>query len=149
MDVGELCMRTVVIARPDEPIVKAAQRMREMHVGSLVVVDETGEVRRPIGMVTDRDLLFAFAGADPREVAQLRLERVMSPELVTAHEGEHVHQALDRMREHGVRRLPVVDDNGILVGILAHDDLVEWVGEQLDELARVVSTEQKRERRRR
>jgi len=140
-------MRTVVIARPDEPIVAAARRMREMHVGTLVVVDESAEVRRPIGIVTDRDLLFAFAGADPREILDLRLESVMSTELVAAREREPVHEALDRMREHGVRRLPVVDDNGILVGILAHDDLVEWVGEQLGELARVVATEQRLERR--
>jgi CBS domain-containing protein len=143
-------MRTVVIARPDETVVDAARRMRELHVGTLVVVEETAEgFRRPVALVTDRDLLFALAAADPREMEQLRLERVMSLEPVTASEGEHVHEALDRMREHGVRRLPVVDRDGILVGILAHDDLVEWVGEQLGELARVVDIERRRERRHR
>ncbi len=146
MLVGELCNRTVVIGHAGDGVLDAARRMRDLHVGSLIVVDETERGRVPVGVVTDRDLLFAVASTDLERAAQLRLGEVASWDLITATEREHVSEALGRMRAHGVRRLPVVDERGTLVGILAYDDLVEWIGEQIGDLARLVAREQKRER---
>lgn len=146
MLVGELCNRTVVIAHAGEGVLDAARRMRDLHVGTLVVVDETERGRVPVGIVTDRDLLFAIASADRERALALRLGELASWDLITATEREHVSEALERMRAHGVRRLPVVDAHGALVGILAYDDLVEWIGEQIGDLARLVAREEKRER---
>jgi CBS domain-containing protein len=146
MRVGELCTRTVAVARGHEKVVVAARRMRDLHVGSLVIVEDVEDGVRPVGLVTDRDLLFSVVSTHPRIVEDLRLEQVASLELVSATEDEDVSEALDRMRDRGVRRLPVVDEDGILRGIFAYDDHVEWMADQLSELAQLVANEQRRER---
>ncbi len=146
MTVGELCTRCVAIAHAGEHLLVAARRMRGLHVGCLLVVEESATGRRPIGIVTDRDLLMAIADSDPTPLEALCLSDVMSSELVTAEEHEDVDDALERMRQRGIRRWPVVDARGVLQGILAYDDLVEWIGEQIAALARLVDREQRRER---
>jgi len=146
MTVGELCTRTVVVAGGNDPLLDAGRRMRDHHVGSLVIVEESDEGRRPIGIATDRDVLLALVGVEPRRVEDLRLADIMSWDLLTAREGDDVAGALERMRARGVRRLIVVDDRGVLQGILAYDDIVEWMAEQLSELAKLVTNEQRRER---
>lgn len=144
MKVGELCTRTVVVARPHEPVIIGGRRMRDLHVGCLVVVDDRQDGLHPVGIVTDRDLLSALVG-EHADGEQRALEDVMTRDLLVARETDDVNDALERMRARGVRRLPVVDRRGVLQGILAFDDLVEWMGEQLADLAKLVSNEQRRE----
>lgn len=148
MKTGELCIREVVIATPEEDVGDAARRMITLHVGSLVVTEEVDGGRRPVGMVTDRDLVAAMVANEVGHARSLTVSDVMSKELVTATDDEDVFDSLQRMRAHGVRRLPVVDPRGLLVGILTFDDLVEWLGEQLSELTRLVQSEQRHERSR-
>ena len=62
MKVGEVCNRIVVFAQPGESVRVAARRMRNQHVGDLVVVDEGAEGRTPVGIVTDRDLVMEAPG---------------------------------------------------------------------------------------
>jgi CBS domain-containing protein len=146
MTAGELCTRTVVVARGDERLLEAGRRMRDRHVGCVVVVEDEDDGVHPIGIVTDRDVLTAIVGTELRRAEELRLAEIMSWDLLVAHESDHVSEALERMRSRGVRRLPVVDERGVLQGILAYDDLVEWMGEQLAELSKLVTNEQRRER---
>lgn len=146
MKVGELENREVVFATPDEDLVTAARRMREMHVGSLVVVEEQPDGRYPVGIVTDRDLIVAVVAHDLGHARALAVSDVMSAPPTTAREEDDVSDAVRTMRRRGVRRLPVVDRDGRLSGILAFDDLVEWVAEQLGDLVRLIAREQRRER---
>lgn len=146
MTVGELCTRSVAIARAHEHLGVAARRMAAMHVGCLVVVEDGPDGRRPVGIVTDRDLLIAIVDSDTTPSSGLCLADVMTGEPVTADEGLDVAVALETMRRRGIRRLPVVDARGTLQGILAYDDLVEWIGEQLGALAQLVDNEQRHER---
>ena len=145
MTVGDLCNRRVVIATPDESLTAAARRMSDLHVGTLVVVNDTRGGQMPIGVLTDRDLVVRVL-AERRDVDRLVVREVMTGELVTARESENLYDALKKMRSFGVRRLPIVDDDGALVGILTFDDLVELVAEELSDLSSLVSREQKRER---
>lgn len=145
MTVGDLCNRRVVIASPDESATAAARRMSDLHVGTLVVVNDTRGGQTPIGILTDRDLVVRVL-AERRDVGGLVLREVMTGELVTARESENLYDALKKMRSFGIRRLPIVDDDGALVGILTFDDLVELVAEELSDLSSLVSREQKRER---
>ena len=144
MNVGEICNRTVVVAKRDMVLGEAAHLMREHHVGSLVIVDERGKGRVPVGIVTDRDIVVAVVaeGVDPRKIA---LGEVMRPELVTVGEAESVSDALRLMRGRGVRRVPVLAADGTLAGIVTVDDLLEIVAEQLGQLVRAIATEQSRE----
>ena len=148
MRTGELCVRDVVTATRDEPLREAARRMVEKHVGSLVVVDELGALSRPIGIVTDRDLVRTMAVEGLGHGRAITVGDLMSRELLVADDDQDVLEALARMRVRGVRRLPVVDQQRSLVGILTLDDIVEWLAEELTGVARLVNREQRRERER-
>jgi CBS domain-containing protein len=144
MAVGEICNRDVVIAEKALSVVDAAQLMRTHHVGDLVVVEEKAGRRHPVGIVTDRDIVVEVvaAGVDPDA---LKVGDIMGPEVATVHESEGLFEALRYMRGKGVRRMPVVDHEGVLVGILTLDDLLSLLAEELTELAKLVSHERQRE----
>ncbi len=145
MTAGKLCVRTVVIVRKTDTIVHAAQTMRNHHVGSVIVVEERGTVRTPVGIVTDRDLVVGVLANAPEHLGSLLIGDVLVDPLVTAREDELVHDVIGRMRAHGVRRLPVVDAHGGLVGVLSFDDLVDFIAEEMSDLATLLQREQRRE----
>lgn len=145
MPIGELCTRDVVFCTRDTTIQRVAELMRELHVGALVVVDEAAGRRTPAGIVTDRDIVVEVLapGLDP---AVPTAGEVMDAELLTAAEGDGLSETLGRMRARGVRRVPVVDAEGALVGLLSADDVLDLLAEQMQALARLVAREQRRER---
>lgn len=145
MTIGTICNREVVVARKDTAIQEAAQLMRQYHVGDLVVVDERGAARIPVGILTDRDLVVEVlaAGLAPDTVTA---GDIMTTDIVSGHEGDSIWATLQRMRAKGIRRLPVVDGAGGLVGILTMDDLLELFASELADLAKIVGHEQDREK---
>ncbi len=144
MAVGEICSREVVFVRRGESVRDAAQLMREHHVGAVVVVDEREGSRMPAGVVTDRDIAVAVV-AKGLDADGVQVEDLMSGELVTAQDTEGIAECIARMRGRGVRRMPVVDARGALVGIVTADDLLDLLAEELAGLARTVVNEQRRE----
>jgi CBS domain-containing protein len=144
MAVGEICNREVVFARRNHSVKEAAELMRQYHVGDLVIVDESNGRRVPCGIVTDRDIVVGVVakGLDPDT---LRVGEVAGPELVIARETDGVAQTIELMRAKGVRRVPIVDAQGGLVGILTADDIVDLVAEEMTALAKMVSRERRRE----
>lgn len=143
--IGEICSREVVYGTRETTVVAAAQLMRRHHVGSLVIVEQlNGGKRLPIGIVTDRDIVVEVTALDldPRTIT---VGDIMGDALVTAREGEGLLETMEIMRYKGVRRLPIVGEDGQLIGIVTIDDLLEVLAEQLTELARIVSREQAHE----
>lgn len=126
MNVHELCQRHVVTIRRHEDLFHSAWVMRERNVGCLVVVEAAGMLggERPIGMLTDRDIVTKVlaADADPRNFL---VDDVMTRDPITVWTTTTIEEALERMREGDVRRVPVIDDRGRLAGILALDDVIE------------------------
>jgi len=145
MIVGELCIRQVVICAKSDTVLEAAQRMRDHHVGSLVVVEGGDGARRPVGIVTDRDIVIGPVAAGRRDLDALRVGDVMTENPVTARENEGLAEALKRMRGFGLRRLPVVDEEGSLQGLIAFDDLIEFLSEEMTDLVELISHERRRE----
>lgn len=144
MAVGEICNREVVIAKKALSVVDAAQLMRKHHVGDLVVVEERNGRRHPVGIVTDRDIVVEVVAAGVNPDA-LKVGDIMGPEVATVRESEGLFEALRYMRDKGVRRMPVVDRDDGLVGILTLDDLLSLLAEEMTELAKLVSHERQRE----
>ena len=146
MAIGEICNREVVVVTRENTAKDAAQLMRKHHAGDVVVVMEKGGLRTPVGILTDRDIVVdAIAvGLDP---ATLKVGEIMTPGLATVAEDTGVFEAIRYMRDKGVRRMPVVDADGDLIGILALDDLLDLLAEELGALARLISREQNRESR--
>ena len=141
MPVSEICNREVVIVQPGAG---SSRLMRQHHVGDVVVVEDSGGVRVPVGIVTDRDLVVEIMAPELDQTV-ITVGDIMPPELATVKENTGVFEAIQYMRAKGVRRLPVVNDSGGLVGILALDDLLELLAEELLALAKLVKYEQKKE----
>ena len=144
MPIGEICNREVVIVQPGSTAREAAQLMRQHHVGDVVVVEERGGKRIPVGIVTDRDLVVEIA-APELDPSAITVGDIMAQDVATVKENTGIFEAIQYMRSKGVRRLPVVDGSGGLVGILALDDLLELLAEELLALSKLVKYEQKKE----
>ena len=127
MSVGRICLREVDLAEPAETVRDAADRMRDRRVGTLVIADAAG---RPIGVVTDRDLALRVvaAGRDPRATT---VGEVMTPEPRTVSETAPIESVLSLMRSGSFRRVPVVNDDGKLVGIVSLDDILGLLAEEV------------------
>jgi CBS domain-containing protein len=145
---GEFCNREVVVIEKGASVAEAAALMREHHVGSVVVVDAPGEAARPVGVLTDRDIVIEFV---TRNVSPDAVEAsdAVGPELVTVTEDTGLYETIDLMRRHGVRRVPVVDGDGVLLGLFASDDALELLTEQLQQLVALVARQPRQESQRR
>lgn len=148
MNAAMLSTREVATCGPRTSIVEAAARMRATHAGDLVVVREENGVRMPIGMLTDRDIVLAVVSPDTAPQA-LYAEDVMSAPAALARGGDDVWLLARHMRLHGVRRLPVVGDDGGLIGIVTLDDLLHAAANLLDELRLVTARQPHLEEKRR
>lgn len=146
MSVGQLCNRNTVTVHKEDTIVEASKLMREFHVGCVIVVEDAEAGVKPVGIVTDRDLVVEILAAqlDPDSVS---VGDIMSYELVTAREEDSLWSTLQRMRSKGIRRVPVVSPQGLLAGILTSDDLLEILAGELGELVKAINKEQEREQR--
>lgn len=145
MTVGEACTRDVVTVGRSDSVLDVARIMRDRHVGDVVVLEGEGRGTRPVGILTDRDIVVGIVAQTPDKLGMLRVEDVMTVELVTVSVGDTVDAALDVMRARGVRRVPVVAADGYLAGIVTFDDLVGVIARELNELMGVVASERRRE----
>lgn len=146
MAIGEICNRDVVIMRRDESVLDAAKLMRQHHVGDVVVVEGRKDKRVPVGIVTDRDVVVEVM-APELDPSAITVGDIMGPELATVRESTGLFEAIQYMRTKGVRRLPVVDAHNGLVGILALDDLLELLSEEMLAIAKLVRLERQKEAR--
>ena len=144
MRISDICTRHVFHVPSTASIRDAAEKMRKCHVGALVVVDNPNGQRMPVGIVTDRDIVVEVVapGVDP---ASITVGDVMSRQPAWCGETDDVLRAIDVMRNRGVRRLPVLDAKGNLVGMVSADDVVGGITRELNDLSRALVREQVRE----
>ena len=145
MTIGTVCNREVVFIHAQASIPVAARLMREYHVGDLVVIKEKTGKRVPVGIITDRDIVLEVI-AEGVSMDDVNVGDIMSDNLVTARENDGLLDTIKVMRAKGIRRLPVVNDDNELVGILSVDDLIDLFSEQIVDLARLIAREQGREK---
>jgi CBS domain-containing protein len=146
MTIGEFCNREVIILNREDTVFEAAKLMRKYHVGDVVVVEQRGDKRVPVGILTDRDIVVELVALEV-DITKILVGDAMSNELLMVHENEQLTDLVQKMQGKAVRRVPVVDDNGALVGIVTADDLIDLIAEQLTSLVGMVQREQHRERR--
>ena len=144
----EIITREVVYVHPSISVSEAARVMRDRHVGSVVVVEETDSGRIPVGLLTDRDIAIAVVAHD-HDASTMRVADVMTRDLVMARAEDSVTDALRLMRSRGVRRLPVTTSQGMLAGIVTLDDLLEAVADEIAGLVQTIKAERSREGRER
>jgi CBS domain-containing protein len=146
MSIGEFCNREVVITEKGSTIVEVAQLMRKYHVGDVIVVEQRGDQTIPVGIITDRDLVVELI-AQEVDLDSVTSADVMSYDLISVHEKEGIWETLLQMRGKGIRRIPVVNEDGGLEGIVALDDMIELLAEELTLLAKIVGSSQVREQK--
>jgi len=143
MNIGEVCSREVYIVRESEALSEAVLEMRRRHVGAIVVVEPQGQLMKPVGIVTDRDVIFAVRS----QAIDLstKVSHVMTTCPFTLCEDSGLYEAIQSMSAHGVRRAPVVSAAGDLVGIVSVDDLVPVVADELRGLANLMGGQARHE----
>lgn len=141
MKVSELCVLQTVIILKHEKVKDAAQLMKKYNVGTVVVVESDDKGNTPIGIVSDRDIVMRVTASDKWNENTL-IEEVMSKNLLTMHEDTDVYDALKRMRYEGVRRVPVVNEFGYLLGILALDDILSFLTAEMNEVIELIAKEE-------
>lgn len=127
--------KDVATIGPTDTIGRAAELMEQQNVGAVVVAEQG----RPVGIVTDRDIAIALGahGGIPAETVQ----HIMTCPVTTMRQSEGVFDATQHMMQHAVRRMPVVNDDGRLVGLVTLDDLLVLLSRELDSLAKGVRSE--------
>ena len=140
MNIGDIRTTRVIVTHPDQPLAQAALLMRENKVGSLVVLNPHDPQRRPLGMLTDRDIVRGqvFKGAD---LYCLTVGDVMSTNPLCLGVETSLSDGIDAMNARAVRRAPVTDANGTLVGIVTLDDVLPAVATEIHELAQLMKSQ--------
>ena len=138
MRIADICTRDVIHVDAGLSVQDAAQLMREKHIGTLVVVEQPNSERIPIGIVTDRDIVVSVIAADV-DVQTLSVGDIMQRQLATCTESQELFDAVQTMRVRGVRRLPVLNGQGGLSGLLSADDIISALSAHLRELAHAMT----------
>lgn len=148
MSVENVCSYNVVTIAPDASVNEAARSMREHHIGDVVVAERRDGLMKPVGIVTDRDLVVEVLAQDvPPD--KLTVTDIMSSSLLVVSKDNGLEYALRQMHEAGVRRAPVVDSRGELVGLLSVDDVIDYIARITGQVASTIRTEYGIERRKR
>ncbi len=144
----EICTPDVVYCSADTSVLAAARMMRQKHVGDLIVVEDPDGDQTPLGMLTDRDIVVEVLGKE-RDPSKVVVREIMRTPAVIAGHNEDTSQALERMKTHGIRRIPVMGESRRLVGVICLDDLVRRLAAEAGVLAEIINREQRNEHRER
>mgnify|MGYP001548399135 CR=1 FL=1 len=137
MNIGQICSRGIVSVQEGATVSEVAQLMRSHNVGAIVVVGtRTGQpVAR--GIITDRDIIRAQL-EHTMDLSGLAAFGIMTADPLVLGEDTGVDDAMEMMLQHGVRRAPVTDLHGSLIGLISTDDLIAQVARELGSLARLL-----------
>ena len=144
MPISAVCNYNVATIDRNAGVVDAAARMREEHVGDLIVVEERAGRRVPVGILTDRDIVVAVV-AKRVAASSVTVGDAMTSDVLTVNEDNGVEHALREMRRAGVRRAPVVDATGALIAVLSIDDVIDHLAVQLGHIADIIRLGQQTE----
>lgn len=133
MKVETLAQSKVVTGSPEDSALELADRMQENEVGCLVIEED----ERPVGIVTDRDLTLRVL-AEELDPASVSASAIMTENPFCIRDDEMLYDLTELMSERGVRRVPVVNDDGSLVGIITLDDALRHIVDMGSNLANVI-----------
>jgi CBS domain-containing protein len=122
---NEVMTKNPVCCRPDDMVIKVAQLMQSENIGSVPVI-ENEQTQELVGIVTDRDLALKIV-AKGHDANSTKVEAVMTRQIVTCRTDDDLQLALDAMAEHQLRRIPIVDNDNKIVGIIAQADVATRV----------------------
>lgn len=134
MPVSTLAVEPVT-AQPDTAVKELAKTMDEQGIGDVIITEDD----KPVGIVTDRDIALAYGQGE--DLDSMNAEDIMTEDPVTIQQDAEAVDLPKLMADEAVRRIPVVDDDGTLVGIVTLDDVVSVTGEELENIASVIEAQ--------
>ena len=136
---NEVMTKSPIYCLPNETVIKAAELMKRKNIGPILVI-ENEQTQRLVGIVTDRDLALKIV-AEGRDSKTTKVEAVMTRNVVTCRADDDLQKALDAMAEHQLRRIPVVDNDNKVLGIIAQADVATRVDqpEKTSEMVKEIS----------
>ena len=141
MLVSDLCTRKTLVIREEKSAHDSAKLMKQYNVGCLVVVKSLEDHNTPIGIITDRDIVIK-AMLNERDPHTITVSEIMSTPALTVAESTSIIDALMKMRYNSIRRVPVVNPKGQLVGILSLDDILDSISKELNEITQIFRKEE-------
>lgn len=144
MTIGTVCNREVITVQRDATVLHAAKLMRQYHVGDVVVIENHKNKAMPVGIVTDRDIVIELVATE-LDCKVITVGDIVINKLITIKESAGVLEAIQLMASKGVRRLPVIDSGGSLIGIVTLDDMLLLLAREFGALSKLVAREQKNE----
>jgi CBS domain-containing protein len=144
--VSDYSSQDPVTVKREYNLLDAAGSMRDHHVGCVVVVEDGPDgTQHPVGILTDRDIVVGVLAQTDHQLHLVRVEDVMTADPVLAKEDDDLSDTLMTMRAKGIRRMPVVTEQGALSGVLSFDDILEYIKDEVSDLAHLVGRERQRE----
>lgn len=125
---SDIMTKDLIYSLPSDMVSDVAQLMKDEDIGPVLIVDDGHDGKRLVGIVTDRDLAIKVVG-EGRDPQNTRVEDVMTDNVVTCRADDDVQNAMRAMAQHQLRRIPVVDDSGQLVGIISQADVATRLNE--------------------
>ena len=145
MKVRDFCSPQAITVEPHASLREAALAMRNRHVGALVVVERKERLERPVGILTDRDIVVAVIAVPGARPEGIRAADAMTQPVITAREDDGVFDVVETMQQKAVRRLPVIGADGSLRGMVTLDDVLRVISAELGNLAEALRWQRKRE----
>lgn len=148
MSLNKIATKNVVTISTKSSVYDAAKLMRESHVGDVVVVEEQYGKKVPVGIVTDRDIVVSTVAFNllPESV---QVDEIMGPTLASASPKDSFYHVLTLMREHGIKRIPLMNEHGGLEGIISADDIIAVLASELGDIAKITEVQRNIETSRR
>ena len=135
MSIESICEQNVATISKDTTLNEVSKHFLKRHVGSLVVTEGFNGKRVPAGIITDRDLALAMASS--LNAPKLKVSQIMKKNPITAKKTDGVFATIKTMRENGVKRLPVVNEDGALYGVISADDLLPMLADEISLLSQI------------
>jgi CBS domain-containing protein len=122
---NEVMTKKPVCCLPTDLVTKAAELMKSEHIGSIPVI-ENEQTKKLVGIVTDRDLALRIV-AEGLDAKSTKVETVMTRKMVTCHADDDLQKAMDAMSKNQLRRIPIVDEDNKIIGIIVQADVAARV----------------------
>lgn len=143
MSILSVCKTEVVTIDRKATLKSVSELMQKKHVGSIIVTEGFNGKKIPAGIITDRDIALTL-GTSPKP-QDIIVDQIMQSQPVTVKTSEGIYETIVKMREYGIKRMPVVMADGSLFGIISADDLLTLMGEEINNLAKIPETQVSRE----
>jgi CBS domain-containing protein len=136
--IDDIIQTDVVTAQRDTPVATVAAEMAEKDVGCVVVVEDEA----PVGIITDRSIALSLETTP--DIADKDAEKLLSDDIVTGTTEMNVFEVVRRLDQESIRRLPVVDEDGSLAGIITLDDVLVLLGAELEHATSIIQSQSPR-----